>query len=323
MENEKILSFDVGIKNLAYCKIEKTGNEFKILKWGIINLVDDRVTCNFKTRKGTDCGKVAICEQKVEDKMLNLCKLHKAKLKPKEIEADEKDIYSIKCNGVENKVCKKMATCKKDDIYFCDVHFKQYAKDIMKGGKQKKISDQNAYKQPIQTLTYKLYQILDKFCDFLDVSRVLIENQPTFKNPTSKTISSLLYGYFVMRGMVEKEITKSNIIAVQFKSPSNKLKINKKKTEEALKEGEKAQDVYAITKELGIEYTKVLIKDDKQNMEILNNAPKQDDLCDSFLQGFHDLFCKQMVPEIYALKLIEANKKIEEIIENKKKKKNK
>ena len=44
----KVLSFDVGIKNLAYCLIEKTDEDFKILKWGIINLVDDRQLCTYE-----------------------------------------------------------------------------------------------------------------------------------------------------------------------------------------------------------------------------------------------------------------------------------
>ena len=35
----KILSWDVGIKNLAYCIIIKKDNNFTIDKWGIINLV--------------------------------------------------------------------------------------------------------------------------------------------------------------------------------------------------------------------------------------------------------------------------------------------
>ena len=39
----KILSFDVGIKNLAYCIIEvetKENKEHKIVDWGIINCAE-------------------------------------------------------------------------------------------------------------------------------------------------------------------------------------------------------------------------------------------------------------------------------------------
>ena len=36
----KILSFDVGIKNLAFCLIDTTENN-KIIDWGVINLIED------------------------------------------------------------------------------------------------------------------------------------------------------------------------------------------------------------------------------------------------------------------------------------------
>ena len=44
------------------------------------------------------------------------------------------------------------------------------------------------------------------------INEILIENQPTLINPTMKTIASLLYGYFVMRGIVEKQKTNSQIV---------------------------------------------------------------------------------------------------------------
>ena len=42
----KILSFDVGIRNLAFCIINKTDTDFKIEDWGLIDLDDDRKLCN-------------------------------------------------------------------------------------------------------------------------------------------------------------------------------------------------------------------------------------------------------------------------------------
>ena len=37
----KLLSWDVGIYNLSYCILEKIDNNVKIIKWDIINLVDN------------------------------------------------------------------------------------------------------------------------------------------------------------------------------------------------------------------------------------------------------------------------------------------
>ena len=55
----KILSFDVGIKNLAYCIINKLNDDFKIEKWGIINIVDERDICQHVLRNNSICGKIA------------------------------------------------------------------------------------------------------------------------------------------------------------------------------------------------------------------------------------------------------------------------
>ena len=56
-----ILSWDVGIKNLAYCLIQKdeTIDEFKILKWGVINLNEGQQKCEFELRTGNCCQEIA------------------------------------------------------------------------------------------------------------------------------------------------------------------------------------------------------------------------------------------------------------------------
>ena len=59
----KILSFDVGIKNLAYCLIESTNsNKFSIIKWDVINLCGSEPVCNqiiLKKKCKMNCVKLA------------------------------------------------------------------------------------------------------------------------------------------------------------------------------------------------------------------------------------------------------------------------
>ena len=50
-----ILSFDIGIKNLAYCHITK---EKKILDWGIINISCNK-TCEHCNKNNEKCDKSA------------------------------------------------------------------------------------------------------------------------------------------------------------------------------------------------------------------------------------------------------------------------
>ena len=57
----KILSIDVGIKNLAFCLFEKspTVEHFKISKWDVVNLSEEEcLTCVF-VEKNVSCNKPA------------------------------------------------------------------------------------------------------------------------------------------------------------------------------------------------------------------------------------------------------------------------
>ena len=52
----KLLSFDIGIKNLAFCVLEKKDDSLDILDWGILNVSVDPICqhCNLKTNSQCD-----------------------------------------------------------------------------------------------------------------------------------------------------------------------------------------------------------------------------------------------------------------------------
>ena len=102
-----------------------------------------------------------------------------------------------------------------------------------------------------------------------------------------KTISTILYAFYYMRGISDKEVTKSDIIKVKFMSPSNKLKVvteGESKKLITLKASNEAK-AYKMTKELGIKYCKELISHLPDWLKVLDGHKKKDDLCDAFLQG--------------------------------------
>ena len=76
----KVLSFDVGIKNLAYCLIHFKSNEkFKILEWDKINLIQDDadvLICCGKLKSGECCNKKATSSIEFDNKFYGFCKLH-------------------------------------------------------------------------------------------------------------------------------------------------------------------------------------------------------------------------------------------------------
>ena len=61
-----IISFDVGIKNLAYCIIDNSGETYEITHWDVANLCGEKPTCCYKTKKGV-CGKTASYNFKQKD----------------------------------------------------------------------------------------------------------------------------------------------------------------------------------------------------------------------------------------------------------------
>lgn len=319
-----ILSFDVGIKNLAYCVIEKNNDDFNIKKWGIINLSDDRQKCEILLKGEKECNKDAkehiIC--KGDDSFIGqnnekyVCSSHLKKATSLVVEMKEKKEQKNKKNKIEI-VKKKCIQCNTDakyelstnaffntNFYWCDEHVEKAIKNVAKNLKVKKITNLNCNKQPIQNLSEKLFKKLDESC-FMDIDEILIENQPSLRNPTMKTISTLLYSYFILRGIIDKEITNSNITLVKFVSPSNKLKVDKKTTESLLKKenidnSKNKKEKYKITKNLGIKYCNLLIQE--KDKKILDNYKKKDDMCDAFLQGFQYLFSP--IPQKYIDKLL-------------------
>ena len=62
----KILSWDVGIYNLAYCLIEICENKIKIIDWNIINLRKDHINQNILICEEKTNGKNKICKNKAK-----------------------------------------------------------------------------------------------------------------------------------------------------------------------------------------------------------------------------------------------------------------
>lgn len=321
-----ILSWDVGIKNLAYCLICKTNDtDFKILKWGVINLLsDDQQKCQFELKTGVVCQEVAkYCvyhKDKVslfnnhKDGVEYVCSRHKDKAIPVVKNLTEGKPKKVKKDDIAKELSLKCCCdCNNDVVYvlgdtnycWCENHYEKKGKSFVKKVHAKKVSVTSCKKDPLQSLAEKMYSILDsEFKNFAEAEEVLIENQPTFINPKMKTISANLQSYFVYNGITRKKDTGSKIENVKFVSPSNKLKINAQITNSLLdKEKNKSEtkNVYKLTKSLGVKYCKALISD--EDTKILDKYKKQDDMCDAFLQGFQYLFSP--MPEAHFKKLSE------------------
>ena len=104
----KVVSWDVGIKNLAYCVMEKSENNdipYKIYNWGIINVIETfYLKCN-----GKDCNKKCLYYNIIDGKQVGYCALHKRFVNI-EIPEPTKITDKQECQFIGRKICTKKAT---------------------------------------------------------------------------------------------------------------------------------------------------------------------------------------------------------------------
>jgi len=86
----KYLSFDVGIKNLAYCSLT---DDKKILDWGIINL-DKNPICQCGLQKECSKSSTFICTDDKGDQKY-ACTTHSKKFKKKKKMNNDRDIFNL------------------------------------------------------------------------------------------------------------------------------------------------------------------------------------------------------------------------------------
>lgn len=282
----RVLSWDVGIINLSFCLIEynKDNKSWKILDWDIINLTDrENIKC-------FDCGVKPSFYQELGNEKKYTCKNHMKKINiiPPEFEAIFTGNTENICHFEGKNKCDKKSKYQLGECFYCNTHSKSEYNKIINSYKLKEFTKKSVRDLSLEVLRHKLVLELDKRLNLLTANTVVVENQPTLKNPRMKAISSTVYDYFLIRGIVDKDITKSNITLVKYMSPSNKLKLaNNGDTQELVKLKGNDAKTYKLTKSLAIKYCKDLIKPYDEWVEKFNSFKKKDDMADSFLQGLY------------------------------------
>lgn len=278
--NPVICSWDVGCRHLAYCVMKKRDNKknkYKIYDWKIIDIIgdEDKFCCV--------CKKPAKFMQKDNGKKWKYCcTKHKKDLLGDVKILQLKNKKKHQCQFESKKRCKKYATVKFNDVNYCTAHGKTAKKNHDKLKKYKKLS---AAKYPIELVKIKLFKILDTM-DFGNVDEIVIENQPSMKNPRMKAIATSLFDYFLMRYVIDYAKDKRDKkINIYFYSPSNKLRLNEDNTVEVLSRADQEHKKYKLTKELSIKYCYQMIGKNEKYVGMLEKYKKKDDMCDAFLQG--------------------------------------
>lgn len=329
--NKKILAWDVGIKHLAFCKIDKTNDGFTIDKWLNIDLTDsDQLKCCGLLKKknkidGKLCNAIAKFYCEVNNEIKYYCGTHKTQHEVNLDDIEQKYVKTYennnkdKCEYVGKVKCNKNATFIFNDGPCCKVHKDSQLKQKIKDMSLKSIKNKKCTSTDPQILCEKLYTKLNALEYFKDVTDVYIENQPSYVNPSMKAMASMLFSYFVFLSLTNK--LNMNI---KFVSPGFKIDINKDMitfTDEYIEDHNKIKKTnckcricklaiemqtnkdkfketypkykfnYDSVKELGIIYTKKILKDNNlvDSFDAVKKCDKYDDLCDAFLHGYRKL----------------------------------
>ena len=258
----KILSFDIGIKNLAYALIEHERSDitFNLNKWDIINLCTNIPPCSL-------CKKQAKFTKNNE----NFCKTHTKSCEYKIPITNTKNLHKMNIKNLqelanEYAISYNKNILKKELINQLLDYMNNKCFDI--------IETPNANNVNLINIGITLKLELNKIFtddDLKNIDLILLENQISPIANRMKTIQGMIAQYFIDRGNYN----------IEFISASNKLKLfnNEKNTS------------YNDRKNLSIKYTSDILFDKNLmiNLDFFNKHNKKDDLADSLLQGIYYL----------------------------------
>lgn len=265
----KILSIDVGIKNLAFCLFNKSpiSENFNVTKWDIIDITEQEnvIICGF-VEKNIICNKPAKFKKDSKCYCLKHSKKQQVQIPTSEQKAsfiNKQKIQKLYEIADSHNIKYEPKTKKIDLIKLINEHInKNYFETIV----SKKADDVNLFNigLNIKTKFNKLFETEGK------IDYVIIENQIGPLSIRMKTIQGMIVQYFIMSNL--------NVEHIEFISASNKLKDCDIKD----------KGNYSDRKKLGISKCLELITKDfrfSEHIDYFNKHKKKDDLSDSFLQG--------------------------------------
>ena len=290
----KVVSIDVGIKNMAYCVLSSTvepSTHPKVEIWDIMNVAEETPS------KCIHCIKVTPAKFKKNEKFY--CLKHAKGEKQYTIPTTELTHAHIN----KQKIAQLILLAEKYKIKYDKEHMKKpdlvslfhkYIEDTC----FEKAAHVNASNVDLITVGRNIQKKFDAAFDSIshEITHVVIENQISPIANRMKTIQGMVAQYFIM---------KNPSIMIEFVSSSNKLKTvatsaaavsseEEEEEEEEEKEEDPVQDEettntkkldYAGRKKKGVIICLELLKDDDAMTSYLKTHKKKDDLADAFLQG--------------------------------------
>lgn len=279
MSQTRLISFDVGIKNLAYCIFDVNPEGSKIVDWSVLNLCDTTIhpttVCSEILKNKKSCGKQA--KYRKED--VCRCEKHAKQsrnfilpqpcnslgvLKKKSVE----DIRSLhQTLIITERASDKPSAAKKklEMVQDLVIYYNKRSWEPIVVVKKK-----NASTLDLISIGRSLHTQLTQKDIMTTVTHVIIENQISPIANRMKTLQGMLAQHFISLG----------VLNIEFVSSGNKLK--------NLQEISDATTPYQKHKKDAVIHCINILKDmqdDKWISFFESHAAKKDDLADCFLQG--------------------------------------
>ena len=308
----RVLSIDVGMKNLAYCLVEcdplkldtgeiKTPDNMmqlvNIAAWDTVNLCDggtgvDSVPDTPTLCSNAGCKFAAKFAHSSTELVTHYCTRHanasgfKMPLAASLVKSLKKmPLDELKTFSAEYLSVCIPEKCEKSKLKLLFHLNASIAAEYLVAvtTKPKVVSAASVDLITIGRNMHQRFDALPHLASGIDV--VIVENQLSTLATRMKTLQGMIAQYFIMRGVPD----------IQFISATNKLKLFSKGGEEKGEGGgNKGEDCYADRKKRSIEITRALINN-AAHMPLMSmkfeKHKKKDDLADCFLQGMW-WFCK-------------------------------
>jgi hypothetical protein len=280
----KLLSVDVGIKNLAFCLFIKPDEKeyYEIAKWDVVNLSQQLEYKCCYLEKGVVCEKPA----KFSKSGKHYCLKH-AKKQDYQIPTCKTKLSSIQ----KYKIGDLQSYAENNKIAFQKpikrVELLSLVSDHIQNTSFEPIKETNASKLDLITIGRNIMTKMDDIFtgdNCIDtINQVIIENQISPIANRMKTIQGMIAQYFIMR---------HPDIKIDFVNASNKLKdVVKENTVTAAAAHAKEASVkmkYGDRKKASIQKTMDTVSTDFKYQKwetFFKKHGKKDDLSDAFLQG--------------------------------------
>jgi hypothetical protein len=174
----RILAFDIGIKNLAWCLMDQSGST--VIDWCNYNIMND-ISGTITEDHKCHCGAKGGWEHMRDGNMKYTCKRHLPIDRPA-FEGKAKAVNDLKAL-LKSK--EKSTKGKKEELHQRALEYVSLpaTKMLTKTGSLSLLDIYDGIRKCVN----------DRSDNMLTATNILLENQPAYKNPTMKTIQSFLF----------------------------------------------------------------------------------------------------------------------------------